>query len=70
VKKLLISKHFILFYLGELYSENKLSAQYHIGAVRDYRKSLFDMLGPDSGGDISTNSLEIAMNLKDFLNNL
>lgn len=61
-------KAFILFYLGELYSENKLSAQYHIGAVRDYRKSLFDMLGPDSGGDISTNSLEIAMNLKDFLN--
>jgi glucuronate isomerase len=58
----------MLFYLGELYSENKLTAQYHIGAVRDYRKMLFDRLGPDTGGDISTNNIDIAMNLKDFLN--
>mgnify|MGYP005810631393 CR=1 FL=1 len=61
-------KAFMLFYLGELYSENKLTAQYHIGAVRDYRKMLFDRLGPDTGGDISTNNIDIAMNLKDFLN--
>jgi glucuronate isomerase len=61
-------KAFMLFYLGELYSENNFTAQYHIGAVRDYRKSLFDMLGPDSGGDISTNNLGIAMSLKNFLN--
>lgn len=61
-------KAFMLFYLGELYCENNFTAQYHIGAVRDYRKCLFDLLGADSGGDISTNSLEIAMNLKDFLN--
>ena len=61
-------KAFMLSYLGELYSENIMSAQYHIGAVRDYRRSLFDSLGPDSGGDVSTNNLEIALNLKDFLN--
>lgn len=61
-------KAFMLFYLGELYCENRMSAQYHVGAIRDYRKSLFDSLGPDSGGDVSTNNIEIALNLKDFLN--
>ncbi|HME55249.1 MAG TPA: glucuronate isomerase [Candidatus Lokiarchaeia archaeon] len=42
--------------------------QVHIGAIRDYRDSLFEMLGPDSGGDISDHSIPIVEPLRTLLN--
>ena len=42
--------------------------RFRIGPVRDYRDSLYDELGPDAGGDISTQDIELAENLKYFLN--
>lgn len=33
--------------------------QLHMGAVRDVRSSLFERLGPDSGGDVSDHSIPI-----------
>jgi glucuronate isomerase len=42
--------------------------QLHIGAVRDYRDSLSDTLGPDTGGDVSDQQIPIVEPLRDFLN--
>jgi len=42
--------------------------QVHIGAVRDYRDSLFAEIGPDSGGDISDHSIPIVEPLRGLLN--
>ena len=61
-------KAFLLDRVGEWNSETGWVTQFHIGAVRDYRDSLYEDLGPDSGGDISTQNIEIAENLKHFLN--
>ncbi len=61
-------KAFMLIKFGELNSQTNWVMQLHIGAVRDYRDSLYKSLGPDSGGDISTNALDIAENLRYFLN--
>ncbi len=61
-------KAFMLIRFGELNSQTNWVMQLHIGAVRDYRDSLYKSLGPDSGGDISTNALDIAENLRYFLN--
>ncbi len=59
---------FMMCVFGELNEKCDWVTQIHIGALRDYRDHLAKTLGPDSGGDISTNSLEIAENLKHFLN--
>ncbi len=59
---------FMMCLFGRLNQESGWVTQIHIGAMRDYRSSLWNSLGPDSGGDISTNALEIAGNLKYFLN--
>ncbi len=42
--------------------------QLHIGAVRDVRYSLFEKLGADVGGDISSHFLDYTPNLVRFLN--
>ena len=42
--------------------------QMHIGAVRDIRDTLMDMLGPDSGGDVSDHMIDIVKPLGRFLN--
>lgn len=42
--------------------------QLHIGAVRDYRDVLFEKLGPDTGGDLSTQQVDFLSNLRYFLN--
>ena len=42
--------------------------QLHIGPVRDYRSSLHSRLGPDSGGDISSQNIDLVEGLRDFLN--
>jgi len=54
--------------VGELNSETGWVTQFHVGAVRDYRDSLYEDLGPDSGGDISTGEVEIAENIRHFVN--
>lgn len=61
-------KSFMLCQFGEMNSESGWVTQLHIGAVRNYRNKLLEDLGPDTGGDLSTNQLEIADNLKYFLN--
>ncbi len=61
-------KAFMLIRFGELNTKTNWVMQLHIGALRDYRDSLYNSLGPDSGGDISTNALDIAGNLRYFLN--
>ncbi len=42
--------------------------QIHIGAVRDVRTALFDDIGPDAGGDVSSQSIDIVKPLQDLLN--
>lgn len=59
---------FIIGELAELDAEKDWVFQLHIGAVRDIRKSLFDSLGPDSGGDVSDHNIDILTPLKSFLN--
>lgn len=59
---------FMLEQIGEWNSETDWTTQLHIGAVRDYRWSLYEDLGPDTGGDISTQDVELVENLEYFLN--
>ena len=59
---------FMMHQFGRMNADSGWVTQIHIGAVRDYRESLFEHLGPDTGGDISDYSVEIAAPLKDFLN--
>lgn len=61
-------KAFMLLEFGKLNEEKDWVTQLHIGAVRNYRESLFEKLGPDTGGDISNYSIEIVDNIKYFLN--
>ena len=53
---------------ARLNSETGWVTQLHLGAVRDVRKSLFDTMGPDVGGDISNHYLDYAPALCNFLN--
>ena len=53
---------------ARLNSETGWVTQLHLGAVRDVRKSLFDAMGPDVGGDISNHYLDYAPALCSFLN--
>lgn len=59
---------YLLHLFARLDAEKDWTMQLHIGAVRDYRDSLFRQLGPDSGGDVATHTTEISRNLRDFLN--
>jgi glucuronate isomerase len=61
-------KAFMLHQFGEMNVESRWVTQLHIGPVRDYRDALLHELGPDSGGDISSQTVEIAGNLRRFLN--
>lgn len=61
-------KAFMLKKFGEMNEESDWVTQLHIGAVRDYRKRLFEKMGSDSGGDISTQSVSYAEGLRYFLN--
>lgn len=61
-------KAYMMQQFGRMNKEKGWVTQLHIGAVRDYRDVLNLKLGPDSGGDLSTNSIEISENLKSFLN--
>ncbi len=59
---------FMLERIARWNSETDWVTQLHIGPVRDYRWELYDILGTDAGGDISTHNVEIADNLEYFLN--
>jgi glucuronate isomerase len=61
-------KAFMFYELGKLNKKTNWLTQLHIGAVRDYRDKLFETLGADSGGDISTQNVDFAGGLKYFLN--
>ena len=61
-------KAFLMHYYADLNSRSDWVMQIHIGAVRDYRNKLFKELGPDTGGDISSQNIEIVDNLKELLN--
>lgn len=61
-------KAYLLYQFGLMNSKTNWATQFHIGAVRDYNDKLFRQIGPDSGGDISTQSIELVKNLKYFLN--
>jgi glucuronate isomerase len=59
---------YVLERIGELNAADDWVTQFHIGPVRDYRDSLYEELGVDAGGDISTQNVELAENLEYFLN--
>lgn len=59
---------FMLHLFGELAAEAGWVMQLHIGAVRDYRASLLNSLGRDSGGDVTSHNIELILSLYDFLN--
>ncbi len=62
---------FMAFFLNEmaaLDAERGWVFQLHIGAVRDVRKSLFDTLGPDSGGDLGDHLTDYVTPLLPLLN--
>ena len=61
-------KAFLLEQFGQMNEKSGWVTQLHLGAVRDYRQKLFDNLGPDSGGDVSTQHIEITEKLRYFLN--
>lgn len=54
--------------VAQLDSEKDWVFQMHIGAVRDIRDTLFESLGPDTGGDVSDHYIDILKPLKKFLN--
>lgn len=61
-------KAFMLYKFAELNKKRNWLTQLHIGAIRGYRDKLYKTLGIDSGGDISTQNVNFAEDLKYFLN--
>lgn len=59
---------FLLDRVGEWNAEKGWVTQLHLGAVRNYRRSVFDRLGPAAGADVSTGDLDIVDPLDHFLN--
>lgn len=60
-------KAFMLEQIGAWNAERDWVTQLHVGAVRDYRRSLFDDLGFNAGGDVSTQNVDITASLDHFL---
>ncbi|MFB6141482.1 MAG: glucuronate isomerase [Halosimplex sp.] len=58
---------YVLEFIGDLNAEADWVTQLHIGPVRDYRAELYEEVGADSGGDVSTGDLNIADGLDYFL---
>lgn len=61
-------KAFMLDKFGEMNEESEWVIQLHIGAVRNYRRKLYEKFGPDSGGDVSTQNVDFEEDLEYFLN--
>ncbi|MFS0643605.1 glucuronate isomerase [Siminovitchia sp. 179-K 8D1 HS] len=62
-------KSFVLVFLGEEYAKRGWAMQYHMKALRNTNKRMFDKLGPDTGFD-SINDGRIAVPLSQLLNAL
>jgi glucuronate isomerase len=60
-------KAYLLDYIGELNAAADWTTQLHIGAVRDYRGSLYEDVGPNAGGDVSTQDVDLVTGLDHFL---
>jgi glucuronate isomerase len=58
----------ILGEMAEMNAQKDWVTQLHMGAVRNIRDSIFENIGPDAGGDVSTMHFEIVAPLKKFLN--
>ncbi|MFW6007146.1 MAG: glucuronate isomerase [Halanaerobiales bacterium] len=61
-------KAYMFLKFAKMNEKSNWVTQIHIGAVRDYRDKLYEQLGPDSGGDIAVNNINIVDNLKYFFN--
>lgn len=61
-------RSFLLEKFGEMNAEKDWVTQLHLGAVRNYREKLYEIIGPDAGGDISTHNVSYAEGLKYYLN--
>jgi glucuronate isomerase len=59
---------FMLIQLGKMNQASNWVIQLHIGAMRDYRSSIYRSLGPDSGGDVGNNNIEVVESLRYFFN--
>ncbi|QLC34787.1 glucuronate isomerase (plasmid) [Halarchaeum sp. CBA1220] len=59
-------KAFMLEFVGELNSEKGWVTQLHIGAVRDYREALYEDVGINAGGDVSTPDVNVVDDLDYF----
>ncbi|WEL20810.1 glucuronate isomerase [Halorhabdus sp. BNX81] len=58
---------FMLEFIGELNAEAGWVTQLHVGAVRNYRESLFDEVGINAGGDVATQDVDIVEDIDYFL---
>jgi glucuronate isomerase len=59
-------KAYLLEFVGELNSEAGWTTQLHVGAVRDYRDSLYEDLGKNAGGDVATQDVDLVDGLDYF----
>jgi glucuronate isomerase len=59
-------KAYLLEFVGELNGEAGWTTQLHVGAVRDYRESLYADLGKNAGGDVSTQDVDLVDGLDHF----
>ena len=64
-----VYKGYILVHMGRLYHKYGLVQQYHIGAIRNNSKRMFEKLGPDTGYD-SIGDDPVAAKLADLLSTL
>ena len=58
---------YMLAFVGELNAAAGWVTQLHVGAVRDYRASLRERVGPNAGGDVSTGDVDLVDGLDHFL---
>ncbi|MHA1112438.1 MAG: glucuronate isomerase [Promethearchaeota archaeon] len=63
-----IFRSYMLHEFAKMNAKKGWVMQIHIGAVRDMRESLYNSLGPDSGGDISSHVIGVVEPLWDLLN--
>jgi glucuronate isomerase len=61
-------KSYMLHKFGEMNEKSNWVMQIHLGAVRDIRDTLYNSIGTDSGGDVSSHFIPIIEPLKEFLN--
>ncbi|MHA1821981.1 MAG: glucuronate isomerase, partial [Promethearchaeota archaeon] len=67
-EEMAIYMSYMMHIFAKLNAEKSWVMQIHIGAVRDIRDSLYENIGPDSGGDVSDHNIEILDPIMEFLN--